>query len=92
MSYKTLRLTNNDDIIGEVETRDDEIVVIHNPLLITYDGDGSLVLYDWIPHSDDTEYYLHFTQVVNISNPASWILEIINEEYKDESTESDSYH
>ena len=85
MEYKILRLASGEFIIGVV-TSVDSIITIESPMVI-YNDDNEVSLYDWNPYSDDNETYIPTFHVISISNPAQWIVEII-EGNLDQPTES----
>ena len=95
-SYRIINLTSGDNLIGKVESKGEESLVLHRPyqmkVITLMDKAGpmnmfrqeALVLRNWLDLSKEDKVSIPMNQIISITEPTKKVSEIYNDEMEKE--------
>lgn len=95
-SYRIINLTSGDNLIGKVESKGEESLVLHRPyqmkVITLMDKAGpmnmfrqeALVLRNWLDLSKEDKVSIPINQIITITEPTKKVSEIYNDEMEKE--------
>ncbi len=78
-NVKIIRLSTGEDVIGDIEVKDNQVIVKQSFVLIPRQGQPGgpvqLMLSPWQPYTDDKEVVVDENKVITMINPKKDILD-----------------
>lgn len=80
MNVFLIKLTTGEDIIADIENNNKDLI-LKQPAIVMLHPQHGLIMMEWMPLSEDKEYYIKEEFIVTTSKPKADVFNVYNEKF-----------